>query len=289
MIWLILIFFFVILLLALDWRHFKLLMGKDWNWWTEGKPFPDWNDFEIRAGSRHAALRLIPNVSATDLVDTPDAEMEDLIHDGDILRARMRLSEHLHMARETRNTDMLRTYSIYSARISWKEAELRREFKEQTLHERREAFRSLRGTRATVSGESMEASTFPEFVSDTLDDVRLRFLEFRSKGIPRTGKIIPDKTPVSEFVFPDNYSSGSSSPIEKPEPPPLWKKKPVEPAPAIGPGELKMEKEASENKNEDVMTDEIKREEPALEKAAEDKKPEKRKIDPDEYTDLIKI
>ena len=67
MLYVAIIIFIFLLLLAIDWSLWKSMMGPGWNWWTDPPPPEEHlSDMQIRALYRRDALDIIPSVGSTD-------------------------------------------------------------------------------------------------------------------------------------------------------------------------------------------------------------------------------
>ncbi len=117
----------LLIVIAVDWSHFRQLMGPGWVWWSEFRTEPYKTDFQIRAEHRETICGHILTVSASDPLSYHDTHLEHLLAREMFDEARKHCMHMIMLARQHRDPDQLRTYSIYRQRIAGSQNEADRQ------------------------------------------------------------------------------------------------------------------------------------------------------------------
>jgi len=273
--WLIWTFIFLILV-GNDSRHWGSVWGGDA--YFLGMPgrhrAPRKTDFEIRSETRrNNPVPEVVCVTADDYIENPDLQLEELIVQGDLDKAREYRHDMERIAEEMDDDESLRKYAVYGARIARRQKETDRD-------------ETMRRYHADVEHPFAERSDFPTSQPETI-------------GAAETIDHVPAAVGGKDTVPPLWKPKHKAAPPAKPVPAaaisldaviPLAPPKPIEPprpvviAPPPPPGPVKLGAPAGYERGPVKLE---------FEKLSDRKKAhegEKEKdIDPDDYTDLISI
>ncbi len=256
--WLIWTFIFLILI-GNDTRHWGSVWGGDG--YFIGMPgrhrTPRKTDFEIRSETRrNNPVPEVVCVTADDYIENPDLQLEELIAQGDLDKAREYRHEMELIAEEMDDDESLRKYAIYGARIARRQKETDRD-------------ETVRRYHADVEHPFAERSDFPTSQPETIDAVETIDHVPAAVGgkdvVPPLWKAKLKAAPAAILVPPAIIPLDAVIPPPPPGPVKLG-------APAAyekGPVKLEFEKLSDHKKA--------------------DEKEKRKDIDPDDYTDLISI
>ena len=120
---LLIVIFLTLIAIAVDWTYWRHLVGPKWLWWIDYGPHEEMDDHELRYEAHEKDVNVDLLSKAGDHIKEPDDYMERLIDDERFVPAMNYRLEMATLARQRKDSEMLRKYAIYGARISAKRAE----------------------------------------------------------------------------------------------------------------------------------------------------------------------